>query len=845
MYPAKNCKGETDGYSNTDGKQLDHTYENGFCTVCDGFQSATGDGTESDPYQIGNAGQLYWFAAAVNDGHTDAWAVLTDDIIVNIDVLAEDGTLNGDGSGFLPWTPISETSRGKYIGTFDGKEYTVSGLYFNKSDTSYVGLFGYSSGTVKNVGVVDSYINGRECVGGIVGFNYGTITNCYNEGTVSGDFAGGVAGHNNKGTVESCYNAGLVSGFQRVGGLVGDNFGTIANCYTEGTVSGSYLVGGVTGYNSYSTVVNSYNIGSVSGESAVGGVVGENYEGTVANCYYDSTVYSGNAIGFDHETSTNVLGKTTEQFKSGEVAYLLQGEQTQQVWGQNIDGEGEKDAYPVFSDAKVYRAKNCKGEISGYSNTDGKQLDHTYENGFCTVCDKECEHSWNNVGQETTKPTCDTPGEMTYTCDYCGGTYNEAINAYHNNNLEYHAAKDAIDCQNPGNIEYWHCPGCDEVFADAYATEILNPWYIDITVDCVRPEDAADCAVVPCVICGNDTFDDGEHDVLQCKGGTCSKCGAEIEGYGCANYTTPACEDGICYYCGGFVAGFGHENGAWKDCIDGECAYGCGLKYPATQDHVDEDGDEYCDECWSHIDHVTPDVAAEINGTYYGSLADALAAAEDNNVDGITVDTIKLLKDVTWSGLLREVDLDLNGFVLSVDKYLVVFSDANILDNSASNSGLLLMEEAAKKYLVLPENNDQLPIYGSRMSAGDDKRVGYSFVEILQFNSAFREEEADFVFQPVLERSACDHLQNGAEISQVQVVVRVSWEGSDGQMRKQDFVYTDDLVRKFAASYNETKQGFKMMFTLKLNVENMADYGFQILVKSNTGVTIGTDLMHK
>ena len=215
-------------------------------------------------------------------------------------------------------------------------------------------------------------------------------------------------------------------------------------------------------------------------------------------------------------------------------------------------------------------------------------------------------HVCEFVVTDSLEATCEEDGYNVYTCE-CGETYTEVITAYHNGNLEYHAAVEAIDCANPGNIEYWFCPGCYEYFADAEATEMLNPWYINITIDCVRPEGIADCATVTCETCGNEIYGYGEHDVLACQGGTCSKCGDEIEGYGCANYDTPACEDGVCYYCGGFVAGFGHENGAWAPCCDGECAYGCGLIYPATEDHVDEDGNDYCDNCWSHLAHIDED----------------------------------------------------------------------------------------------------------------------------------------------------------------------------------------------------------------------------------------------
>ena len=178
-------------------------------------------------YQIGTAEELYWFAACVNGGNTSASAVLTADITVNEGVLNSDGTLNNENSGnFTSWTPIGNLSY-NYTGTFDGQGFTVSGLYFNGTSTSYVGLFGYCyNGTIKNVGVEDSYFNGKRNVGGVCGCNYAkngtaTITNCYNSGAVNGtgSYVGGVCGYNyaknGTATITNSYNSGAVNGTEK------------------------------------------------------------------------------------------------------------------------------------------------------------------------------------------------------------------------------------------------------------------------------------------------------------------------------------------------------------------------------------------------------------------------------------------------------------------------------------------------------------------------------------------------------------------------------------------------------------------------------------------------------
>jgi len=318
VYQCFKCDGTTKAYTNDaalDGETMPHTFtetSNGFCAECDDVFEAATDSDGDGYYEIDNAGKLYWFAALVNGTLTDgtaqnksANAILTKDIVVNKGVLTEMAKNSPDPSGFRPWTPIGNNPN-SYTGTFNGQNYTVSGLYFNDSMAEIIGLFGLvdANGAVNNVGVIDSYFYGSQRVGGVVGINSkGTIENCYNEGTVSGTgyYVGGVVGFLYSGTVDNCYNEGTVSGNNTVGGVVGYNNGTIDNCYNEGTVSGKSNVGGVVGYNNGGTVRDCYNTGTVSGTDSgtyksVGGVVGYNI-GTVDNCYNEGTISGRNSVG--------------------------------------------------------------------------------------------------------------------------------------------------------------------------------------------------------------------------------------------------------------------------------------------------------------------------------------------------------------------------------------------------------------------------------------------------------------------------------------------------------------------------------------------------------------------
>ena len=322
-----------------------------------------GEGTEENPYRITNAAELYWFAGLVNGDesiignsikqNTGACAVLTKNITIE-NVLDENGSLNGDGSVLEQWTPIGSYGiRGEeaYIGTFDGNGNTISGLYVD-SDAQYVGLFGCvgRNGKIQNVGVVDSYISAtgdKVCVGGVCGYNVGgTIENCYNTGTITAtaqatgiySSVGGVCGFSFW-NIFNCYNTGKVSvtGDRAwVGGVSGFNGKDIKNCYNTGEVSVAVdggAVGGVCGDNDRgSRITNCYNTGKVSvtgSRDFVGGVCGMNAD-TIENCYF----LTGTADKGTGDDTGEATKKTDSQFKSGEVAWLLNGSQNPKLWGQ-------------------------------------------------------------------------------------------------------------------------------------------------------------------------------------------------------------------------------------------------------------------------------------------------------------------------------------------------------------------------------------------------------------------------------------------------------------------------------------------------------------------------------
>ena len=466
-----------------------HVYENGFCTICSAYEpavlttgkydiDANGEKTDSDEaYEIGNAGQLYWFAGLVNGTLTDGTAqnlkanvVLTADITVNEDLLTsintdDDGNVT-NGSSFKAWRPMGMADEkgnltGWYTGIFDGNGHSISGLYVNRDEAaddvhtwfkSCIGLFGYYSGVTRNLSVLDSYMRGKDCIGGICGYNDGgTIQNCYSAATVCGDsYIGGICGRSEGDSIiENCYNTGYVYGATRsIGGICGDNSATLQGCYNVGNVNGKFYVGGIVGessgsgntiwikdcynrgnvigdtkdiggiggYIGRSLVENCYSQATVSGNTNVGGICGNGYEADFQNAYYDSNLYTGNAIGYLKDaTIKQTEGKTSQAFESGEIAYLLQAGREEPVWGQTLSGN-DVQAYPVLGGAKVYQnityqdcAKDEAHTVYAYAN---EQKQESYDYTLQEVKAKE--------------PKCTEAGNKAYyKCSVCGKLYTD------------------------------------------------------------------------------------------------------------------------------------------------------------------------------------------------------------------------------------------------------------------------------------------------------------------------------------------------------------------------------------------------------------------------------------
>lgn len=294
-------------------------------------EEPSGNGTAADPYQIGNADQLMWFAEKVNGSTKTSTSSLCAKLTSDIDLAGKE------------WTPIgccnSNSDCVYYGGTFDGAGHTVSGLTINNAK-KYQALFGYvKGGTIQDLtvkGSVSSSATSSPYAAGIVSYgNPVTIKNCTNEVDVTASakgYAAGVCAYLGTGSkMESCANKGSVSGYgDYVGGVAGTVTGsttTITGCFNHGVVintgkpgSMNYCTGGIAGGIATGvTVERCGNTGNITSTlKRTGGIAGS-AGGTINACFNTGTItgiYGVGGIAGDSGTSD---AKVAGCYNTGDV----------------------------------------------------------------------------------------------------------------------------------------------------------------------------------------------------------------------------------------------------------------------------------------------------------------------------------------------------------------------------------------------------------------------------------------------------------------------------------------------------------------------------------------------
>lgn len=301
-------------------------------------------------YLISSVQDLYSFASIVNgingmEKNNRACGMLTQDIVVNEQVLTSDGKLNLQKS-FRKWIPMMD-----FEGSFDGDGHSIYGLYYDDRYENEVGFIGEiylfdrnaNKAEIKNLGLEDFYFRGNEGVGAFVGKahanwddSYFTITNSHSNGVVEGmEDVGGFIGEAFVETqITGCYNMSSIIADEKVGGFVGYIAGTsvdIIDSYNSGLVAGKLDVGGLAGYiyHYHSLyILRSYNAGEVEGVSGVGGLVGTGYGypyiGFVNSYNKGRVVGYSNVAGLLGEMTT-VAGSVDvfNSYNAGEIVYAM------------------------------------------------------------------------------------------------------------------------------------------------------------------------------------------------------------------------------------------------------------------------------------------------------------------------------------------------------------------------------------------------------------------------------------------------------------------------------------------------------------------------------------------
>lgn len=201
----------------------------------------------------------------------------------------------------------NENDRCPFSGVFDGQGVIIKNLNISENNQRTVGLFGYGVDcNVSNITMDSSCsINGTMYIAGIMGYSEnGLIVNCHNKGSIFGpdndDAAvGGIVGESYLCTIEKCSNEGNITGRCILGGIIGINYGTVSECVNKGVItqrpfSSNYLIyiGGIAGSSNYgATIINCQNYGLIEGNKGGGGIVGVNKGIGKVNILEDCTNY--------------------------------------------------------------------------------------------------------------------------------------------------------------------------------------------------------------------------------------------------------------------------------------------------------------------------------------------------------------------------------------------------------------------------------------------------------------------------------------------------------------------------------------------------------------------------
>ena len=295
-------------------------------------------------YQISSAEELAWFAAKVSEN-----AAINGELTKNINLN------NKDWSSFGAYD-YSDNDSG-FAGTLDGHGYSIIGLSGKGGLLDCIA----PNGKVTNLHVFGKII-GSSNLGGIANTSKGTIENCLFSGTItntySGGSAAGIAGRAMSGNIiKNCVSNAEISNTSNginqklnLGGIAGYTYGRIENCYFTGSIAsnpnkaGNKAIGGLVGeLNSSAVLKNSYTIGAVSGPAeGIGSVIGIN-SGTVENTYVLENICGKTIAANNAQSGVSIQEKTAEEMRTGLFAYTL-GD----AYNQDSEADSINNGFPVL-----------------------------------------------------------------------------------------------------------------------------------------------------------------------------------------------------------------------------------------------------------------------------------------------------------------------------------------------------------------------------------------------------------------------------------------------------------------------------------------------------------------
>lgn len=313
------------------------------------------------------------------------------------------------------WTPIGSEAT-PFTGVLEGNGYKIKNLTITTTVSNIAGLFGVSSGTIKNIILEDVNINidsitADSKIAALVAYNKGTLENIKAlSGTVSianhsgtlTSYVGGVVSYN-EGLLKSITNNLNVSGGTYAAGICAYDLSTSsakAGSYliNNGSVLGMFAAGGVYGDSKQTTFSYMKNTGNITAINCVGGIVGGNLSTFSKNIKINYCINTGDITSTDNSHGTSYAGGlisnaheiiVADSYNTGNIVGFDRGG----LVGYNI-GEG--------SYVRCLNTASCGYGFSKYMGSGSVVQDSitfgatTFASGYATITNSSTSKPLNN-----------------------------------------------------------------------------------------------------------------------------------------------------------------------------------------------------------------------------------------------------------------------------------------------------------------------------------------------------------------------------------------------------------------------------------------------------------------